>query len=89
MGVTNLLLGQVIRQVGDHDLSLGRDAVSRGTTLATLTGSARLGLAMLALPVSGGLVSDIRQSLNLAGRRRGTGEVLSGGGALFVALLIL
>jgi hypothetical protein len=95
VGFTNLLLSQVIRKVGDHDLGLGRDAVSRGTTLPTLTrltrltSSARLGLAMLALPVGGSLVSDVLQSLNLGGRRRDAGNVLSRSGALFVILLVL
>lgn len=87
VGFTNLLLGQVIGKVGNHDLGLGRNAVSRGATLPALTSSTGLGLGMLALPVGGGLVSDVLQSLALRGSS--ALKVLSGSGALLEVLLVL
>lgn len=63
--ITNLLLGQVVGEVGDHDLGLGRNAIGGGTTLTTLTGSASLVLARLVL-VSVGFVGDVLQGLNLS-----------------------
>lgn len=59
-------LGHVVRQVGDHDLILGRNTVGRGATLTTLARLAGLLLAGLLLLVAfGGLVSDITQRLGL------------------------
>lgn len=62
MAVTNLVLGQVIGKVGNHDLGLGRNAIGGGTALTTLASRAGLGFAGL---VSLGLVGDILQSINL------------------------
>lgn len=81
---TNLLLGQVVREVSDHDLGLGGDAVNRGATLATLAGTS-LSLAALGLLVSAGLIGDVLERLNLSS---GT-SLLSGSSALLVCLLLL
>lgn len=63
---TYLLLGQVVRQVGNHDLVLGGDAIGRGSALTLLGG------ASLVLLVTGGLglvsidlVGNVAQRLNL------------------------
>lgn len=74
---THLLLGQVVGEVGDHDLGLGRNTVSRGAALAALTGRAVVGLAGLVVAVVS-LVGDVLQSL---GSR--------GSGALGTLLLLL
>ena len=42
--VTYLVLGQIIRQVGHHDLGLGRDTILRRTTLLLLDTATRLAL---------------------------------------------
>ena len=80
---TNLLLGQVIREVSNHDLGLGRDTVGRGAALPTLPGTS-LGLAGLALLVAGRLVGDVLQSLGLV-----DGRILSGSGALLLLLVLV
>lgn len=71
---SHLLLGQVVGEVGDHDLGLGRNAVSRGAALTALTGRA----VVLASLVVAGLVGDVLQGLG--GR---------GSGALGTLLLLL
>jgi len=81
-GSTNLLLGQVIREVSNHDLGLRGDTVGRGTALATLAGTS-LSLGTLALLLAGRLVGDVLQSLGL------DSSLLSGSGALVLLLLIL
>lgn len=85
-GFIYLLFGQVIGQVGNHDLGLGRDAISRGAALATLAGRASLGLG-LAISVSVvGLVGDVLQRLNLGGCR---GILGSRSGALSTSFLLV
>lgn len=61
---TNLLFSQVVGKVGDHNLGLGRDAISGGSTLTALAGGASLVLGLFSL-VSPDLVCDIAQWLNL------------------------
>jgi hypothetical protein len=41
--VTNLLLVKIIRKVGNHNLSLGRDAIFGGAALLLSTGTTGLG----------------------------------------------
>ena len=82
-GCTNLLLGQVIREVSNHDLGLGRDTVGRGAALPTLPGTS-LGFAGLALLLASGLVGDVLQSLGLS-----NGGLLSGSGALLLLLILV
>lgn len=55
-----LLLGQVVGQVGDHDLGLGGNTVGRRATLLLLAGRASLVLGSLVV-VSIRLVGDVRQ----------------------------
>ncbi|MBE3044409.1 hypothetical protein IMZ48_17945 [Candidatus Bathyarchaeota archaeon] len=62
---TNLLLGQLVGEVGNHDLGLGRDAVRGRATLPALLQSTVLVLLALALLVGSLLVCDIRQRLVL------------------------
>lgn len=87
---TNLLLGQVVGKVSNHDLVLGWDTIGRGTTLPALASRARA-LAMFAvlILVSVRLVGDVLQRLGLASSRRvgGDGSALSG--STFLLLLVL
>jgi hypothetical protein len=67
---TDLLLREIIRKVCNHDLVLGWDTISRGTTLTSLTGStvgSRLGLLVLGLggSSSGGCVGGVSQGEDL------------------------
>jgi len=66
---TDLLLGEIIRKVCNHDLVLGWDTVGRGATLTSLTGStvgSRLGLLVLGLGSGGGgLVGGVSQGEDL------------------------
>jgi hypothetical protein len=61
-----LLLGQVVGQVGNHDLGLGGNAISRGATLTALTLSA-LGLGSLSGSGSIGVDSSGGGSLGSGG----------------------
>lgn len=77
MVVTHLVLGQVVRKVGDHNLGLGRNAVLRGTTLLLGAGRTRLALLLGSLIASSlvvvgsfgqrGLVGSISTFLSLRG----------------------
>lgn len=51
MRATHLVLGQVVRQIGNHDLGLGRNAVLGRTTLL-LGAGARLALLLGSLGAS-------------------------------------
>lgn len=66
---TDLLLGQVIWEISNHDLGLGRDTVGRGAALPTLPGTS-LGLARLAILVTSSFVSDILEGFRLCGSSR-------------------
>jgi hypothetical protein len=68
-GSTDLLLGQVIWEVSNHDLGLGRDTVGRGAALPTLPGTS-LGLARLAILVTSSFVGDVLESFGLYGSSR-------------------
>lgn len=59
--LTNLLLGQVVGQVGNHDLGLGRNAISGRTALTALSLGASLSLGSLDGVVSGDLVCNVLQ----------------------------
>ncbi len=87
---TDLLLGQVIRKVGNHDLGLGRDSVRRRAALPTLARGAGLRLVTFGalVLVSVRLVGDVLQSLNLFGSRGISSSSALGGSAL-LRLLIL
>lgn len=89
--MTYLLLGQVVGEVCNHDLSLGRDAVGRGPALTALT--ARLVLRSLGRIVSSVLVSNLVQMTNLSGSCGGSrvagGTLNSLDGRLILLLLIL
>lgn len=86
----HLLLGQVIRQVGNHDLGLGGNTVSGGTTLTALAGGASLVLGSLFVLVSCCvLVGDVLEWLDLS-----SGVRISSSGSLGIsspsfALLLL
>jgi hypothetical protein len=41
--MTNLLLIQIVRKIGNHNLGLGGDAILRGATLLLSTGTTGLG----------------------------------------------
>lgn len=84
LDMTNLLLGQVIREVSNHDLGLGGDTIGRGASLPALTGTA-LALTGLAVLVTSVLVGNVLQGLKLG---RGV-RTLSRGDTLLVLLLIL
>jgi hypothetical protein len=84
-GCTNLLLRQVVWEVGDHHLRFRGDAISRGAALPTLPGTG-LGLAALALLLNGRLVGDILQRLRL---RLSGGRLLSASDALVLLLVLL
>lgn len=90
--MTNLLFGQVVGQVGDHNLGLGRDAISGGSTLTALAGGASLVLGLFSL-VSPDLVCNIAQWLNLRVGLLGSGLGASGsisfGSLSFVLLLVV
>ena len=61
MAETYLLLSKIVRQVCNHDLGLGGDAVGGGATLTTLTLSGSiLGVLLVGL-VSVALVCDVGQ----------------------------
>lgn len=70
-----LVLGQVVRKVGNHDLGLGGNAILGRTAL--LLGTRSTGLASLASLAGSGvvLVGDLGQRSGLAGNVDG----LSGG----------
>ena len=72
-GITNLVLGQVVRQVSHHDLGLGGDTILGGTALLLLDTATRLALLLGGTGVVG-LVSDLVQRLSLT---RGIGGSLS------------
>jgi hypothetical protein len=82
-GYTDLLLGQVIREVSNHDLGLGGDTVGRGAALPTLPGTG-LDLAGLALDLTGGLVSDVLKGLGL----NLSGDALLSGSTLLLLLVL-
>ena len=71
-GITNLVLGQVIRQVSHHDLGLGGDTILGRTALLLLDTATRL--ALLGGTGVVGLVGDLSQRLGLT---RGIGGSLS------------
>lgn len=64
-----LLLGQVKGQVGNHNLGLGGDTVSRGSTLTALALGASLSFVVLFIRVSCDLVCNVGQWVNLSGSR--------------------
>ena len=82
-GLTDLLLGQVIREVSDHDLGLGGDTVGRGAALPTLPRTS-LGLARLAILVTSSFVSDVLESLGLCGSSR----IIGFSSTLFLLLVL-
>jgi len=89
---TYLLLGQVIGQVGDHDLGLGRNTVGRRATLPALTRRAGLRLPSLTILilVSLGFVGDILQSINLiCGLSFSSIASVLGGGTLLLLLILI
>jgi hypothetical protein len=75
-GGAYLLLREIVRQVCNHDLVLGWNAIGRRPTLTTLTGltgftgltrlSLLLFLVVLAVLLSGGLVRGFGQRKDLA-----------------------
>lgn len=77
---TYLLLGEIVREVGDHHLGLGGDAISGGTTLTSLAGLARsLGLGVLCLGGRGRSgVRSIGRGKSLSGRGLGTFTLATG-----------
>jgi hypothetical protein len=88
-----LLLAQVVRQVGDHDLGLGGDAVLRRATLLARAGSVGLA-ALLAVDADGALrarlgaqslVSGLGERSDLAGDVSGA----TAGGRLSTLLAVL
>jgi hypothetical protein len=58
--LNKLILSQVVRQVGNHDLGLGRNSISRRAPLTALTLGASLSLS-LGARVSVDLVCDVGQ----------------------------
>lgn len=83
-----LLLSQVIRQVGNHDLGLGGNTISRGATLTASTLVCGLVLQRLVL-VSDGLVGNVGQRLSLSGSRSSSSWCLSSGRRLALLLLVV
>jgi hypothetical protein len=72
-----LLLGQVIRQVGDHDLGLGGNAIGRRASLTAGTLGSGLLLESFVVLLTVGLVGDVSQRLSLGSRGGSSG---GGGG---------
>lgn len=87
---SHLLLRQVVGEVGNHDLGLGRDTIGRGAALATLTLGSSLILLCFRVSLVLMVVCDVRQWLNLSGAldfSRG-GRGIGGGNSSFTLLLL-
>lgn len=70
---TYLLLGQVVRQVGDHDLGLGGNAIGRRASLTAGTLGSGLLLESFVVLLTIGLVGDVSQRPSLGGRGGSSG----------------
>lgn len=89
----HLFFGQVVGEVGDHDLGLGRNAIGRGATLATLALGPSLVLGLhvrvsLVLDVIGNVLQwlNLRVALGIGRDSCGLGGSSSD---MFAVLLVL